>query len=440
MKYPEDFASAVLDLEIDFGDKGGIQRFKNVVDFQVWLNEEQEFWNFVSPSVARQFGELQPTLEAFWNLDRNCRNHLNQAEQGWVQRTAKSRELESQLSDDSRTPDQKEQIRIQITDHEQGIIQFLESFKAQITSIIQNEIINSRQHLSRFEPVSHFLKEISETEPTEAVFALDQTLLISNNIGERRRCEHAGRMIAELYHKNLNRKVRPDQKAFAKAVETWSRELADFKKRYEDQEEKFRETSASHSDTDAAWAERSEAMAAEFAEMRTRSESDLKSLTETYENHMQLRGPLVYWRGKRDQHGKQIKRLTRWSVFTGIAGLIALILAASNLLPAVHPAETVPWRQIGFFVLTSTFVLWIVRLLVKLLLSHIHLYADAEERVVMISTFMALVRRQESREGLSKIDISLVLAPLFKPSTTGVIKDDGGPATLGDFIGRLAGK
>lgn len=41
MKYPEDFASAILDLEIDFGPKGGLQRFKTVGDFQTWLNEER---------------------------------------------------------------------------------------------------------------------------------------------------------------------------------------------------------------------------------------------------------------------------------------------------------------------------------------------------------------------------------------------------------------
>lgn len=37
-------------------------------------------------------------------------------------------------------------------------------------------------------------------------------------------------------------------------------------------------------------------------------------------------------------------------------------------------------------------------------------------------------------------DIALVLAPIFKPSTIGVIKDDGGPISLGDFISRLSGK
>ena len=34
-------------------------------------------------------------------------------------------------------------------------------------------------------------------------------------------------------------------------------------------------------------------------------------------------------------------------------------------------------------------------------------------------------------------DIAIVLAPLFRPSTTGVVKDDGGPSSLGDFLNHL---
>ena len=109
-------------------------------------------------------------------------------------------------------------------------------------------------------------------------------------------------------------------------------------------------------------------------------------------------------------------------------------------MPEFHPSNEIPWRQLGLFLLLSTFVLWGVRLCVKLLLSNIHLEADAREREVMIQTFMAMMRHKESREGVTKEDIAVVLAPIFSPSTSGVIKDDGGPASLTDFITRMSGK
>lgn len=79
-------------------------------------------------------------------------------------------------------------------------------------------------------------------------------------------------------------------------------------------------------------------------------------------------------------------------------------------------------------------------MLKKLFLSNIHFEADASERVVMVQTFMAMLRNEESRGKLENKDIALILAPLFKPSTMGAIKDEGSPMTLSDFIGRISGK
>lgn len=154
---------------------------------------------------------------------------------------------------------------------------------------------------------------------------------------------------------------------------------------------------------------------------------------------MQLHGPKKYWEQKRKEHDQMTKKFRLWTLIAAVISLPLLFGVAWVLLPANHPAGTIPWREIGFFLLVSTFLLWALRLLVKLLLSHIHLYADAREREVMISTFMALVSRPESQTSLTKEAIALVLAPLFRPSTTGVIKDEGGPVTLTDFISRIAG-
>lgn len=441
MKYPEDFNSAVIDLEIDFGDKGGIQRFKTVGDITGWLNEEQEFWSWINrPPTNQHHSSLNNMVSMFESYYHESQGQLSQNRQRWNQIFPAITQLLEKRNAEGLSESEQDSLQSQIEQREVELQTILNNLKGQLDAFIKNKIIIGRQHITRMEPASQFVKELAEKDPEEALYALDQILLEEQRSGERRRVEHNGRMMAALYLKNLNRKVRPDQNAFKRAIVNWSKELADFKSRYEDQEREFAEISGRHSTADESWQERSAKMAEEFADMRERSEKDLKNLTDTYEAHMQLKGPLVYWRGKRREHRDQIKKLTNWSIFTGIAGLIALVLAASLLLPDHHPAETVPWRQIGFFVLTSTFVLWIIRLMVKLLLSHIHLYADAKEREVMISTFMALVRRQESREGIGKTEISLVLAPIFKPSTTGVIKDDGGPATLGDFIGRLAGK
>ena len=155
---------------------------------------------------------------------------------------------------------------------------------------------------------------------------------------------------------------------------------------------------------------------------------------------MQLAGPMSYWKGKSRVHEGRITGLRNWAIGVGIAGVVVMLLSAQALLPWHHPADTIPWRPIGLFLIVSTFSLWLLRLVIKLLLSNIHLAVDAQERVVMINTFMALIRRPESAAGLRKEDIAIVLAPIFRPSTTGVIKDDGGPTSLGEFLTRLPSK
>lgn len=441
MKYPEDFASAVFDLEIDLGTKGGLQRFKTVGDFQIWLNEEQEFWNWIDqPPASSHHGPLGNMFSLFGQYHQNCRSQLDQSNQRWNQLRPKLTQLEEVVNDKSQPDSERDSARQQLNQHSEELKTNLDQLRGQIDSVIKSEIIHSRNHLSRLEPDAQFIKELAEANPEEAIYALDQVLLEEKKMGERRRVEHTGRMLAALRSKNFSKKAAPDKKAFENAIVTWSKELADFKSRYEAQQQEFAEISGRHGVADETWQQRANTLAEEFSEMRLQSERDLKNLKDTYETHMQLHGPLTYWRGKRKEHLRQIKSLRLWAIITGVLGCAALFVAAWLVLPENHPAATIPWRQIGFFLLTSTFVLWLVKLLVKLLLSHIHLYADAKEREVMISTFMALIRRPESAQNLKREDIAIVLAPIFKPSTTGVIKDDGGPTSLGDFIGKLSGK
>lgn len=441
MKFPADFNQSRIDLEFDLGSKGGLQRFQTVGDIQKWLDEEKEFWRWMNEAPAsNHHSAVTDLIAGYQHLHQNSQKQIQRAEQKWRQLRPTINEQYAIKADTSNSDETRKQAGDRIDQQSSELESALQELTSQLRSTITTDILNSQSYLSRFDPAAHFLKEIAEKDPSEALFALDQILLEAKQSGERRRVELSGRMFATLYARNLNKKVRHDQKAFEKAIMTWSEELGDFKSRYETQEQEFNTITDRHASAEVSWTTRSNEMAEDFAAMRKQKEDDLANLKETYEAHMQLKGPLVYWRGKRREHAKG-KIQMGWG--TGLSGFFGALLIAGSaylFLPVSGASDSIPWRSIGFFVLISTFVLWLVRLFVKLMLSHIHLYADAREREVMISTFMALVRRKESREGLSKADLALILAPIFKPSTTGVIKDDGGPTTLTDFVGRLAGK
>jgi len=71
--------------------------------------------------------------------------------------------------------------------------------------------------------------------------------------------------------------------------------------------------------------------------------------------------------------------------------------------------------------------LWIGRLLTRLYLSEHHLRKDAEERRIMTTTYLALMRKEAAGDQ----DRQVILTALFRNSSDGIVKDDGGSADLG---------
>lgn len=185
-----------------------------------------------------------------------------------------------------------------------------------------------------------------------------------------------------------------------------------------------------------------------------KARKDLEALTETYDNHMKLAAPVSYWEKKRVKH-------RNWSlgffIFIGIAMLWfgnLLVAELESVGKAVEALKAIPaaknaassaagsmiefastWK-IGSFVLLATLGFWVIRILVRLFLSHIHLENDAAERVTMAQTFLAL-KRDSSLSGTEHI--GTILAALFRPTGDGIVKDEGLPPTAMEWLTKLGG-
>ena len=85
-------------------------------------------------------------------------------------------------------------------------------------------------------------------------------------------------------------------------------------------------------------------------------------------------------------------------------------------------------------ILLGGLAFWFLRILSKIFLSQLHAWSDAQERVVMVKTYLSLLQDDKALDGN---DRRLVLEALFRPSPTGIIKDDGVPPALFDAISRL---
>jgi hypothetical protein len=156
---------------------------------------------------------------------------------------------------------------------------------------------------------------------------------------------------------------------------------------------------------------------------------EFKQVEATYREYMRLKAPVEYWAAKGAEHevsAKKIKKVLFWytpvasvALLGGLALLLGLAISIANketplALFAIIGAMGLVWTTIFF---------WGGRLLVRFYLSQHHLALDARERATMVHTYLAL-----SSEGkVEATERSLVLTAVFRPTTDGIVKEDGAP-------------
>lgn len=91
----------------------------------------------------------------------------------------------------------------------------------------------------------------------------------------------------------------------------------------------------------------------------------------------------------------------------------------------------------AFFIGALTIIVWIIRLLVKVFLSNLHLLSDAKERETMIMTYLAFEREEQV---LEKDDKNLILPSIFRVSSNGIIKEDSSPNPIMNFFTKNTGE
>jgi len=83
-------------------------------------------------------------------------------------------------------------------------------------------------------------------------------------------------------------------------------------------------------------------------------------------------------------------------------------------------------RYIQYIFLLSL-IIWLLRILLKVTFSNLHLQEEAHEKETMILTYLALINEGA---GLNEDDRKLILEAIFRPSTNGLIKDESNVTLL----------
>jgi len=296
------------------------------------------------------------------------------------------------------------------------------------------------------EPAAQFVLELAKTDASEAAFAF--LYLRRADFDHTPHEASRGTFKAQLFEANVTElRGNAETKAIALLSASWNADLDRMKSETDIERQTAKVLNEQHvkeleiqqkaaAEREKSFVqfikERQEAHASQLKQAR----EELKKLADTYDEHMKLQAPVEYWKNKKLRHAAERRTLLFWTILVGLVSFGGL---GAYVWFNFHESQAgvVPWREIvGFFVLSSL-AFWSVKILVRLLLSAIHLSEDAAEREVMAMTYMALVRGDGSTtKYLEEKDRALVLGPLFRPSATGVI-DDGAPPHVSEIIAKI---
>lgn len=195
------------------------------------------------------------------------------------------------------------------------------------------------------------------------------------------------------------------------------------------QEEKTSEATKRHQ------LERTEELKKFQAEHKTAID-ELQAHIRAIKEEMKLRAPVEYWKKKALDHKKGALRFAIAGGATAVASLALIAVSAAFLLAGFAAGDSSTYWRVGGLATMVFVLLWVLRILVRLLLSDLHLLTDANERVALVQCYLAL-----SAEGrIDDKDRALVLAPLFASTADGLVKDDAAPPSVLDVINKLIDK
>lgn len=169
--------------------------------------------------------------------------------------------------------------------------------------------------------------------------------------------------------------------------------------------------------------------------------ADFKRTEDTYKSFMGLRAPADYWDAKSKEHDTaKNSDLGNVKLYfkSLIAVLVVLFVLAGVVIYRVHDSKNEPVALYvlisGGLAVLSTIGFWIGRILTKLYLSEHHLKTDAEERRVMIMTYLAMMEDGSA----TAEERQIILTAIFHNTADGIVKDDGPPdVALQSLASRL---
>lgn len=172
------------------------------------------------------------------------------------------------------------------------------------------------------------------------------------------------------------------------------------------------------------------------------AESSIRNVEKQFKEYMELQAPVEYWKKQAGKHRCSSRIFAvLLVVYFGLAiwGLKeAYFSVGEGLFKSISDADNVGknillYYATGGLLVLTTLVFWIGRILSRMYLSEQHLATDANQRAVMTKTYLALIPHSNDDKNSREI----ILTALFRATSDGVVKDEGGDTNLAMLLSRM---
>lgn len=369
-----------LTLDLDIGPT----HFSDIDELQAWVNEEVNAFEWIIQAESNSQAPVWPSISAWLNV-------LSTFISGYAS-----------TEDEQRRVDLTRQLKVDVERyHKNANVKSSNSADAQFVFGLR---LTSSDSVAAY-ALGHLMARGINSYTADAIEGVFLALQYKRGspdtvLAEKKELEALKVRWGMLFRNQLS-----DSKG---KEEQWAAKVAEYEEAFTATGQKFK-----------AFYDAEEERFQRLSEMIQNEFSDLSA---AYKEHMLLESSVTYWTDKQEHHRKEMKHMALATLLLGVLslGIFVCIAKASEL--TIGTVNNVPLGQLGILIAITAAGIWITRLCAKLSISNLHLNTEARERVTMMKTYIALV--SEGKAPLES-DRSLMLQTLFRPSSAGLIKEDG---------------
>ncbi|MFZ2643292.1 MAG: DUF6161 domain-containing protein [Verrucomicrobiia bacterium] len=407
----------VEQFEVDFGCEVGKRSFQDLKEFGNWLEGEKNFWKWIHGiTLPNPFGSLRGAYA------HNLRSQNDLASSHY---TNIFNSLSSALQEAERQ-------------RNEAALKKLEFDPASHIAMVQRNVRESyvkQTTLISNGPRAAYVMRLREKDPLIALYALAYFCRLNLTYVDYQGQE--GSILASQFENGITNQAPAYSESLDKFRTDWQNTFEDFKSRLQSQ-------SAIHSDLNNKASMLIEEQTAGISKLLDSHRDEWTSLKKIFNEELAIQSPVRYWTERAQRHfcgevGFGISSLLAggavfYILFYEINELLGKIPVAKAVQSA-SPVETLKseyWR-LAMLILIGSLGIWFVRILVRLFFNHVHLHNDAMERVTMVRTYLALLRRGK---GLRDEDRQLILQALFRPAASASVKEPSIPMQSLETLSR----